>query len=76
MTSLNSPPEKTLYRRLGGYDVIAAVLDGLPVALGAIPGWRGLAGGEVWTPASAPVSCWSTKCVRSRGVRVYTSAGT
>ena len=27
MTSLNSPPEETLYRRLGGYDVIAAVID-------------------------------------------------
>ncbi|MGD1157785.1 MAG: group 1 truncated hemoglobin [Terriglobia bacterium] len=27
MTSLNSSPEETLYRRLGGYDVIAAVID-------------------------------------------------
>ena len=27
MTSLNSPREETLYRRLGGYDVIAAVVD-------------------------------------------------
>ena len=27
MTSFNSPPEETLYRRLGGYDVIAAVID-------------------------------------------------
>ena len=27
MTSLNSPPEQTLYRRLGGYDVIAAIID-------------------------------------------------
>ncbi|HUI41123.1 MAG TPA: group 1 truncated hemoglobin [Terriglobia bacterium] len=27
MTSLNSQPEETLYRRLGGYDVIAAVID-------------------------------------------------
>jgi hemoglobin len=27
MTSLNSPPEETLYRRLGGYDVIAALVD-------------------------------------------------
>jgi hemoglobin len=27
MTPLDSPPEETLYRRLGGYDVIAAVLD-------------------------------------------------
>ena len=27
MKSLNSPPEDTLYRRLGGYDVIAAVID-------------------------------------------------
>ena len=27
MESLNSPPEDTLYRRLGGYDVIAAVID-------------------------------------------------
>ncbi len=27
MTSLNSRPQETLYRRLGGYDVIAAVID-------------------------------------------------
>jgi hemoglobin len=27
MESLNSPREDTLYRRLGGYDVIAAVID-------------------------------------------------
>jgi hemoglobin len=27
MTSLNSPLVETLYRRLGGYDVIAAVID-------------------------------------------------
>ncbi len=27
MESLNSPSEDTLYRRLGGYDVIAAVID-------------------------------------------------
>lgn len=27
MKSLNSPPENTLYRRLGGYDVIAAVIN-------------------------------------------------
>ena len=27
MKSLNSPPENSLYRRLGGYDVIAAVID-------------------------------------------------
>ena len=29
MASLNSSPEETLYRRLGGYDVIAAVIDEL-----------------------------------------------
>ncbi len=27
MTSLSSSPEETLYRRLGGYDVISAVID-------------------------------------------------
>ena len=27
MTSLNNPSEQTLYRRLGGYDVVAAVID-------------------------------------------------
>ena len=27
MTSLNNPAEQTLYRRLGGYDVIAGVID-------------------------------------------------
>jgi len=27
MTSLNNPSEQTLYRRLGGYDVIAGVID-------------------------------------------------
>ncbi len=36
--SLNSPPEDTLYRRLGGYDVIAAVIDEFLSRFGDDPG--------------------------------------
>jgi hypothetical protein len=76
MISLNSPPEETLYRRLGGYDVITAVIDEFLSRFGSAPGWRGSAGGEVWIPASGPVSCWSTKSARSPEARVCTLAGT
>jgi len=37
MTTLNSPPEETLYRRLGGYDVIAAVIDEFLSRFGSDP---------------------------------------
>jgi len=37
MTSRNSPPEGTLYRRLGGYDVIAAVIDEFLSRFGSDP---------------------------------------
>ena len=76
MTSLNSPQGETLYRRLGGYDVIAAVIDEFLSRFGSDRGWRGSAEGEVWTPASAPVSCWSTKSARLPEARVCTLAGT
>lgn len=37
MTSLNSPQGETLYRRLGGYDVIAAVIDEFLSRFGSDP---------------------------------------
>src|SRR5215831_17038102 len=37
MKSLNSPPEETLYRRLGRYDVIAAVIDEFLSRFGSDP---------------------------------------
>jgi hemoglobin len=46
MTSLNSPPEKTLYRRLGGYDVIAAVIDEFLSRFGSDPRLARFGGGR------------------------------
>jgi hypothetical protein len=65
MTSLNSPPEETLYRRLGGYDVIAAVIDEFLSRFGSDSrlAWFGGRRTKSGLPP-APVSCWSTKCAR------------
>ena len=47
MKSLCSPPEDTLYRRLGGYDVISAVIDEFLCRrdssghTGKVKGWAG-----------------------------------
>jgi len=46
MTSLNSPPEETLYRRLGGYDVIAAVIDEFLSRFGSDPKLARFGGGR------------------------------
>ena len=46
MSSLNSPPEDTLYRRMGGYDVIAAVIDEFLRCFGSDPGLARFSGGR------------------------------
>src|SRR5215831_1376183 len=46
MTSLNSPPDETLYRRLGGYDVISAVIDEFLSRFGSDPGLVRFGGGR------------------------------
>jgi hypothetical protein len=55
MSSLNSPSEETLYRRLGGYDVIAAVIDEFLSRFQSDPKLVRFSEG-LWTPASAPVN--------------------
>jgi len=46
MEPLNDPPEKTLYQRLGGYDVIAAVIDEFLSRFGSDPGLARFGGGR------------------------------
>ncbi len=46
MKSLNSPPEDTLYQRLGGYDVIAAVIDEFLSRFGSDPRLARFGGGR------------------------------
>ena len=46
MTSLNSPQGETLYRRLGGYDVIAAVIDEFLSRFGSDPRLARFGGGR------------------------------
>jgi hemoglobin len=46
MASLNSAPEQTLYRRLGGYDVIAAVIDEFLSRFGSDPTLARFGGGR------------------------------
>ena len=46
MQSLDSPPKDNLYRRLGGYDVIAAVIDGFLSRFGSDPGLARFGGGR------------------------------
>jgi len=46
MKPLNSPTKDTLYRRLGGYDVIAAVIDEFLSRFGSDPGLARFGGGR------------------------------
>ena len=46
MESSNSPPEETLYRRLRGYDVIAAVIDDFLSRFGNDPRFARFSGGR------------------------------
>ena len=46
MTSFNSPPEESLYRRLGGYDMIAAVIDEFLSRFGSDPRLARFGGGR------------------------------
>jgi hemoglobin len=46
MRPLNSPTKDTLYRRLGGYDVIAAVIDEFLSRFGSDPGLARFGGGR------------------------------
>ena len=46
MSSLNSPSAETLYRRLGGYDVIAAVIDEFLSRFRSDPGLLRFGGGR------------------------------
>ena len=46
MTSLNSPQGETLYRRLGGYHVIAAVIDEFLSRFGSDPRLARFGGGR------------------------------
>jgi hemoglobin len=46
MQSLDSPPKDSLYRRLGGYDGIAAVIDGFLSRFGSDPGLARFGGGR------------------------------
>ena len=46
MTSRNSPSEQTLYRRLGGYDAIAAVIDEFLSRFGSDPTLARFGGGR------------------------------
>jgi hemoglobin len=46
MQPLNSPPKTSLYRRLGGYEVIAAVIDEFLNRFGSDPGLARFGGGR------------------------------
>ena len=46
MPSLNSPPEEALYRRLGGYGVIGAVVDEFLSRFGSDPTLARFGGGR------------------------------
>jgi hemoglobin len=46
MPSLDSPPKDNLYRRLGGYDGIAAVIDGFLSRFGSDSGLARFGGGR------------------------------
>jgi hemoglobin len=46
MASRNCPPEETLYRRLAGYDVIAAVIDEFLSRFGSDPRLARFGGGR------------------------------
>ena len=46
MQSLDSPRKDSLYRRLGGYDVIAAVIDEFLSRFGSNPGLARFGGGR------------------------------
>ena len=46
MQSRDSPPKDSLYRRMGGYDVIAAVIDEFLSRFGSDPGLARFGGGR------------------------------
>ena len=59
MKFLNKPPEDSLYRRLGGYEVISAVIDEFPGRFGSDRGLARFGGGAKsgLPPAHPPVDC-------------------
>jgi hemoglobin len=56
-------PATSLYQRMGGYDVIAAVIDDLFAILHDDRGFARFFGGPAQTRPFALGSCWSTRCV-------------
>lgn len=78
MTAENNgrEPESTLYKRIGGYDVIAAVIDDLFARMPGDPRLPDLAWAGVLIHSSASGSCLWIRCAHWQEGLVSTLDGT
>ena len=68
--------QHSLDKRLGGYDVIAAVIDDMFTAMRADPAFARFGAGRSADSHHRARSFWSTRCANSAEVRAYTSDAT